>query len=85
MLILINQCLVNVAFRITKALNGQISPKQHFYYPHIFFSHSLFYFKPYKISTDHTPVENLWLESSIKYNGFQISENKSNETPYLMA
>ena len=35
MLILINQCLLNVVFSITKALNGQISPKQHFYYPHL--------------------------------------------------
>ena len=37
MLILINQCLLNVIFRITKPLNCQISPKQHFYYPHLFF------------------------------------------------
>ena len=75
MLILINQSL-NVAFRITKALNSQISPKQHFYYLHLFLSHSLFYFKPYKISTDPTPVGTLlWLECLIKYNGFQISGN----------
>ena len=36
-LILIDQYLLNVVFRIRKALNGQISPKQHFYYPHLFF------------------------------------------------
>ena len=35
MLILINQCLLNVVFSITKTLNGQIYPKQHFYYPHL--------------------------------------------------
>ena len=35
MLILINQCLLIVVFSITKALNGQISPKYHFYYPHL--------------------------------------------------
>ena len=40
------------------------------------FSHSLFYFKLYKISTDSTPIGNLWLCGLIKYNGFQISENK---------
>ena len=34
MLILINQCLLNVVFSITKALTGQISPKYHFYYFH---------------------------------------------------
>ena len=46
------------------------------------FSHSLFYFKLYKISTDSTPIGNLWLCGLIKYNGFQISGNKSYETPY---
>ena len=30
MLILINQCLLNVVFSMTKALNGQNSPKQNF-------------------------------------------------------
>ena len=35
MLILINQCLLNVIFSITKALTGQISPKYHFYYFHL--------------------------------------------------
>ena len=35
MLILINQCFLNVAFSMTKALNGQSSPKQHFYYIHL--------------------------------------------------
>ena len=44
------------------------------------FSHSLFYFKLYKISTDSTPIGNLWLCGLIKYNRFQISGNKSNET-----
>ena len=85
MLILINQYLLNVVCRITKALNGQISSKQHFYYPHLFHSHSLFYFKPYEISTGPTPVGTLWLECLIKYNGLQISGNKSDETPYLMS
>ena len=33
MLILINRCLLNVVFSITKALNGQISPKQIFVIP----------------------------------------------------
>ena len=33
MLILINQCLLNVAFNITKSLNGYVSLKCHFYYP----------------------------------------------------
>ena len=44
------------------------------------FSHSLFYFKLYKISTDSTSIGNLWLCGLIKYNGFQISGNKSYET-----
>ena len=44
------------------------------------FSDSLFYFKLYKISTDSTPIGNLWLCGLIKYNRFQISGNKSNET-----
>ena len=35
MLMSINQCLLNVAFSSTKALYGQIFPKQHFYYPHL--------------------------------------------------
>ena len=35
MLILINQCLLNVVFSMTKILNGQSSPKKHFYYPHL--------------------------------------------------
>ena len=39
-----------------------------------------FYFKLYKISTDSTPIGNLWLCGLIKYNRFQISGNKSNET-----
>ena len=73
MLTLINQCLLNVVFSIAKTLNGQISLKQHFYYLHLStlfgnlcfseclffsFSHSSFYFKPYKILTDPTPVGN---------------------------
>ena len=67
MLILINWCLLNVVFSMTKALNGQSSPKQNFYSPHLsmllekpcfslclfsFYSHSLFYFKLHEISTD---------------------------------
>ena len=44
------------------------------------FSHSLFYFKLYKISNDSTPIRNLWLCGLIKCNRSQISGNKSNET-----
>ena len=75
MLILINQCLLDVVFSMIKALNGQSSPKQNLYSPHLSmllgkpcfslwffssFSHFLFYFKLYKISTDHTPVGTFW-------------------------
>ena len=35
MLILINQCLLNAVFSITKTLKGQISPKYHFYYSNL--------------------------------------------------
>ena len=42
MLILINQCLLNVAFRMTKALNGQSSHKQNSYSPY----DSMLYGKP---------------------------------------
>ena len=47
MLILINRCLLNVAFSISKALNGQISPAYHFYYPHLsmLFSKDCIFFK----------------------------------------
>ena len=38
------------------------------------------YIKLYKISTDSTPIGILWLRGLIKYNRFQISGNKSNET-----
>ena len=77
-LILINWCLLNVVFSITKALIGQNSPKQNFYSSHLlmllekpcfslclfsFFSHSVFYFKFYKTSTNPTPVGILWLVS----------------------
>ena len=48
------------------------------------FTEFLFYFKLYKISTDTTPIGNLWLFGLSKYNGFQISGNKSCETPYSM-
>ena len=102
---LTNQCLLNVAFSMTKALNDWSSPKQNFHSLHLSipslppmlfrkpcfyyclfssFSHSLFYFKLYKISTDSTPIGNLWLCGLIKYNRFQISGNKSYETPYSM-
>ena len=48
-----------------------------FYYCLFFlFSGSLFYFKLDKSSSDSTPIGNLWLCGLIKYNGFQISENK---------
>ena len=48
------------------------------------FSDSLFYFKPFKISTDSTLIGILWFCGLIKYNRFQISGNKSYETPYSM-
>ena len=78
MLILINWYLLNVVFSMTKALNGQSSPKQNFRSPHLSMliekpcfsfcvfssiSYSLFYFKLYKISTDLTPVGTSWLAS----------------------
>ena len=34
MLTFINRCLLNVVFSMTKALNGQNSPKQNFHSPH---------------------------------------------------
>ena len=98
---LTNQCLLNVAFSMTKALNNWSSPKQNFHSLHLCipilppmlfrkpcfyyrlfstFSHSLFYFKLDKISTDSSPIRNLWLCELIKYNRFQISGNKSYET-----
>ena len=43
-LILINQCLLNGAFRMTKALNGESSPKQNFHSLHlsVLFGHSTY-------------------------------------------
>ena len=43
MLIFINRCLLNVVFSMTKALNGQTSPKQNFPSIHL----SVFFGKPY--------------------------------------
>ena len=78
MLTFINWYLRNFVFSMTKVLNGQSFPKQNFSSPHISmllekpcfslcvsssFSHSLFYFKLYKISTDLTPVRTSWLVS----------------------
>ena len=37
--ILINQCLLSVVFSMAKALNGQSSPKQNFYFPHLSIPH----------------------------------------------
>ena len=53
-----------------------------FFYHCLFssFSHSLFYFELYKTSNDSTPIRNFWFCGLIKYNTFQISGNKSNET-----
>ena len=48
------------------------------------FSLSLFYIKLCKISTDSAPIGILWLCGLIKYKGFQICGNKSNDTPYSM-
>ena len=88
---LTNHCLLNVAFSMIKALNDWSSSKQNFHSlpPSNAISKTLlllllvflfftlpFYFKLYKISTDSTPIGNLWLCGLIKYNGFQISENK---------
>ena len=67
MLILIDQCLLNVVVSIRKALIGQISLKYHFYYSYLsmlvffLFLTPFFYFTPYKISTDQTPVGPFWL------------------------
>ena len=65
MLILINQCLLNVVFSIKKVLNGQISPKQHFYYPHL----SICYLENYAslnacFSLFHTPF---YISNLIKF------------------
>ena len=102
---LTKQCLLNVAFSMTKEWNDWSSPKQNFHSLHLFipslppmlfqkpcfcyrlffsFSHPLFYFSVYKISTDSTPIGILWLCWLIKSNGFQISGNKSYETPFSM-
>ena len=43
-----------------------------------------FYFKLYKISIDPTPVETFMAFELIKFNGFQIRGNESDDTPYLM-
>ena len=72
MLILINRCLLNVVFSMTKALNGQSSPEQNSilctfqcylespaWFP--VFRTPFFYFKLYKISTAQTPVWTVWL------------------------
>ena len=69
MLILINRCFLNAVFSMTKALNGPNYPKKHFASPDLSmlfeklclilfssFSHSLFYFRLYKILPDPTPV-----------------------------
>ena len=96
--ILINLLLLNVVFSMIKALNSQGSPKQHTYSPPsnaikktmlllmlVFF----FFWIPFLFQT----LWNFgWPRCSwnfvscvlIKYNGFQISGNNSDETPYLM-
>ena len=88
MLILINQCILNVVFGITKALTGQIAPKQQFYYLHLFFPlfHTHFFISNLiKFQLTPLPSWDFVGCALIKYNGFQISGNKSNETPYLMS
>ena len=45
-LILINRCLLNVAFSMTKALNEQSSPKQNFYPLHLSILMLVFLFSP---------------------------------------
>ena len=72
MLILINQCLLNVVFCIAKVLDGQSSPEvlptfllssssntiwKTLFHTLIFF----FFFKAYKFSTDPLQVWTLWL------------------------
>ena len=78
MLILINQCLLNLVLCMTKALNGQSSERQNFHSPTFqgyleklaslkpYFSLSfptIFYFKLYKVSPDSTTGVISWLVS----------------------
>ena len=93
---LTNQCLLNVAFTMTKALNDRSSLKQNFHslppsnaisktellllLVFLFFTLP-FYFKLYKISTGSTLTGILWLCGLLKCRRFQISGNKSCETP----
>ena len=59
------------------SLRPMLFRKPCFYYCLFFLiSDSLFYFKLDKISSDSTPMGNLWLCGLIKYNAFQISGNK---------
>ena len=83
MLIMINQCLLNLFVSMTKALSGQISPKQKFYSPHL--SMLFFFFTlPFFISTDPTPVESLCLVRQSCIMNPKLVEINQNETPSLM-
>ena len=70
MLILINQCLLNVVFSMAKALNGQSSPKENFRSPYLsmLFENSAslnacfpLFHAPFFILTDPATVGSLWL------------------------
>ena len=82
MLILINQYLLNVVFSIYKSIEWSNFSQEHFYYPppSMIFGKTLLLLM-LVFSTDPTPVGTFFL---IKYNGFQISGNISDETPYLL-
>ena len=95
MLILINRCLLNVVFSMSKVLNGQSSPKENINSLHL----SMLFGKPaslyacFPLIHTTTFISNFikfhssWdfvASELIKCNGFQISAKKSYETPYLM-
>ena len=79
---LTNQCLLNVAFSMTKALIDWRSPKKNFHSlpPSnaifktllVLLLVLLFFTLPFLFSTDSTPIGNLRLCVIIKYNGFNL-------------
>ena len=98
-LILINWWLMNLIFSMTKAMNGQNSSKQNFHPLSTFQCYLVnsasinayfpfFFLSPFLISN---VMNFFWRHSScdcmayeiMKYNQFQISENKPDETPYV--
>ena len=95
MLILINRCLLNVVFSMSKVLNGQSSPKENFNSLHL----SMLFGKPASLNACFPLIHTTTFISNfikfhsswdfvacelIKCNGFQISAKKSYEPPYLM-